>query len=217
MIDELTRQKAYEVLERKVAEENKKSATEMSKKGRYKIQLWFRSTRSMLKPVEFTLSAWESGKRMHGGGDEMMFVCKRHVDAPKVAPFEVAMAHRASASDRGCGNFIPGGLTSQGRVVCPHCMVAHRTDQIGDSVYYSSTLDQAADVLADWWRRLDGDADVYLKYHPEDPRVKMMAKGFSARKARMKKGLTIYPLANIIKDTSAGSSVRNRFLALLKA
>ena len=78
------------LLEQKIAEENKKSAEEMAKKADYKIQIWFRSERSINKPLTYSLSFWESGKRLHGGGDEMMYICRRHKTAQTATPFEVA-------------------------------------------------------------------------------------------------------------------------------
>ena len=56
-------------------------------KAKHKIQIWFKSDRSLTKPIAFSLSAWQSGLRLHGGGDEMMFICRRHEKARHVAPF----------------------------------------------------------------------------------------------------------------------------------
>ena len=67
-------------------------------KGKYKIQIWFRSDRSLSKPIAFSLSAWQSGMRLHGGGDEMMFICQRHKEARNLMPQELkfrAEEHKA--------------------------------------------------------------------------------------------------------------------------
>lgn len=198
-----------------LALEAEKTAEEMSKRSDYKIQIWFKSDRSMHKPIAYTLSFWESGKRLHGGGDEMMFICRRHSHAPKLQPFDIAMAKTQSV--RGCGKPIPGGLADSGIIVCPHCHVKHKPDQIGDSIFYRTTIDQAATILADWWRRLDCRADLYAKYSPLDPRSIMMAQNYDARTAREKKGLTIYPLQNILKDTLNGATIESRFKAFITA
>jgi hypothetical protein len=207
----------YEKLAAKLAEANRKSKEEMDKKADYKIQIWFRSDRSIRKPITFTLSFWESGKRLHGGGDEMMFLCRRHTEAPRLAPFEVAFSKKDILRDRGCDGFISGGLVNVGMVVCPHCHTKHRTSEIGDSIYYTQTIEQASSTLASWWRKLDGNADIYAKYRPDDPRTVQMARGYCPRTAREKKGLTIYPLANILKDTMTGASVESRFKAFITA
>ena len=123
------------ILEVRIQEEAAKSAEEMAKKADYKIQIWFKSDRSLTKPVAYTLSFWESGKRLHGGGDEMMYICRRHADAPKVTPFEVGHVAKKEIGEGGCSGLIPGGLLSPGGlVVCPHCNIRHMATQIGDSI-----------------------------------------------------------------------------------
>lgn len=200
----------------KIESENIKAAEEAAKKSKFKIQVWFRSDRSLTKPIAYSLSFWESGKRLHGGGDEMMFICRRHANEKKLSPFERALA--PSASERGCDSLIPGDLAQDtGIVVCPHCNVAHRLDQIGDSIFYRSTIDQAAETLAWWWRKIGSNADIYAKYSPTDPRTVMMSRNYDARTAREKKGLTIYPLQNILKDILSGSSLESRFRAFITA
>ncbi len=208
----------YNLLNQKIAEENERSAAIMKEKADYKIQIWFKSDRSMHSPIAFTLSFWESGKRMHGGGDEMMFICKRNEDAKDVTPFEVASVSKGKASARGCGSLIPGEMVLPGGLaVCPHCGVKHKSTEIGDSIFYRATIDNAAKILETWWRKLDGNADIYAKYSPTDPRTKMMYQNYNHIVAREKKGLTIYPLKNILKDTSAGASVFSRFKAFITA
>jgi len=209
----------YKVLADKIAEENRKSAERMAKKADYKIQIWFRSDRSMHKPIAYTLSFWESGKRLHGGGDEMMYVCRRHADAPKIAPFEIANVSRIkNITEKGCDKLIPGGLLdTSGLVVCPHCGIRHRSDQVGDSIFYRTSIDQAARILVTWWRKMECNADIYAKYSPQDPRTVMMLQNYNPRVAREKKGLTIYPLENILKDTMSGATVESRFKAFITA
>lgn len=202
-------------LNQKLQKEAEKSAEEMAKRADFKIQIWFRSDRSMHKPVAYSLSFWESGKRLHGGGDEMMFICRRHSHAPKLKPFDVAMAKTKSV--RGCDGLIPGGLADSGVIVCPHCHAKHKPDQIGDSIFYRTSIDQAADVLAKWWRKLGGRADLYAKYNPTDPRSIMMAQNYDYRTAREKKGLTIYPLQNILKDTLNGATLESRIKSFITA
>lgn len=211
----LNLEKATQRINNKLQEEAEKSAEEMAKRADFKIQIWFRSERSIHKPIAYSLSFWESGKRLHGGGDEMMFICRRHASAPKLKPFEVGMARTQSV--RGCDGLIPGGLADSGVIVCPHCHVKHRPDQIGDSIFYRTTINQATDILAKWWRKLGGRADLYAKYNPNDPRSIMMAQNYDFRTAREKKGLTIYPLQNILKDTLNGATLESRIKAFITA
>ena len=207
---------SYTKLSRLIEEENQKTATLMAKKAKYKIQIWFRSDRSLKKPVAFSLSFWESGKRLHGGGDEMMFICKRHEGAPDVAKKDISFGHKITPGKRGCGLLIPGEW-SGGIVVCPSCGAKHDANQVGDSIFYRVSIDNAAKILHTWWLKLGGTADLYAKYTPTDPRTLMMATGQDIRTAREKKGLTIYPLENILKDTITGASVEGRFKAFITA
>lgn len=202
---------------KKAAEEDKKSAAEMAKRAKYKIQIWFQSARHTQGPVTYSISFWESGKRLHGGGDEMMFICRRHDRAKPIAPFE-AVSPKAPPGSKGCGKLIPGGVAElTGVLLCPHCGTKHRTDEVGDAVLYRTSIEKASEILATWWRKLDCNADIYVKYCPTDPRVILMSKTMSPQVAREKKGLTIYPLANILKDTLVGATVESRFKALLTA
>jgi hypothetical protein len=210
------RQAAERLIEKTKAEAEK-NAQEMAAKAKYKIQVFFRSTRSLHRPVAYTISVWESGKRLHGGGDEMMFFCRRQPDAPKPDRFEVSAARLHGADPKGCGKPFSGGLVVGDVVVCPHCGARHKPYHVGDSIFYRTSIDKAADIIAKLWRQLEHSADIYVKYHPQDIRVLTMSRGFSARKARELKGLTIYPLERIIKDTAHGVTIESRFKALLLA
>jgi hypothetical protein len=202
----------------RIQEEQEKSAAEMATRADIKIQIWFRSDRSLNKPVTFSLSFWESGKRLHGGGDEMLFICRRHADAPKVTPFEMANAAKKQVSQTGCGGLISGDqISPEGIVVCPHCFLKHRTEQIGDAIFYRTSINDAATILANWWRKVGSNADIYAKYSPTDPRTVMMSQSYSPRTAREKKGLTIYPLARILKDTISGATLESRMRAFITA
>lgn len=207
-----------QILLDKIAAENKKNDAEQALKAKYKIQIWFRSDRSTKKPVAFSLSFWESGMRLHGGGDEMMFICRRSEDAPNVKKEDivrgVGFTHEPGV--RGCNMLIPGEW-SGGTIACPHCGTQHKADHIGDSIFFRTSVDNAAKILEHWWRKLDGNADIYAKYTPTDPRTVLMANAHGIKKARERKGLTIYPLKNILQDTAHGASVRGRFKAFITA
>ena len=207
-------------LMKKIREEQVKNLNDKKVKGKYKIQIWFRSDRSLTKPIAFSLSAWQSGMRLHGGGDEMMFLCRKHKNAKDAMPAEVkfmASASNANLTKRGCGLFIPGENNINGTVVCPHCGIQHHEESIGDSVFYRLSADKAAAVLVDWYRKLDSCADIYAKYSPVDPRTVNMAKEQDIKTAREKKGLTIYPWTNILQDTANGATLESRFKAFILA
>ena len=200
--------------------EKEKSLNENKLKGKHKIQIWFKSDRSMNKPIAFSLSAWQSGMRLHGGGDEMMFLCRRHPHVRNLMPDELkfrSAIHKVNPTPRGCGLFIPGENSVNGRVLCPHCGANHDAEHVGDAVFYRLTADKAARVLVDWYHKLGSCADLYAKYTPLDPRTLLMSKSTNIKTARQKKGLTIYPWKNILNDTANGSSLESRFRAFILA
>lgn len=200
--------------------EKAKHLNEQKLKGKYKIQVWFKSDRSNKKPMAFSVSAWQSGKRLHGGGDEMMFICRRHADAPLIKSKDLKFRtadHKVEPTPRGCNLFIPGDMNINDIISCPHCGAQHHAEHIGDSVYYRLDADNAAKVLVDWYHRLEDCADIYAKYSPTDPRTIMMANNYDPFTARSKKGLTIYPWKNILQDVSNGSTLHSRFKAFILA
>lgn len=190
-------------------------------RAKWKIAVWIKSERSIKKPLAFTLSVWESGKRLHGGGDESTYFCHRNPNAPKpVLPSFMAMgkkSFRLPMSVDGCNSVIPGELSAQGRVMCPSCGITWDTEHIGDSIFYRVPVEVAATLITDWFRKLDGDCDIYLKYRDEDVRVKMMAAAYGLHEARRLKGLCIYPLFKIVADTAGGATLESRFKTLLLA
>lgn len=201
-----------------VADENAKAAAERALKADYKIQIWFRRNRNLWDLNDYTLQAWESGKRLHGGGDELMRICRRLPNAPKPLDMDVmGMPNKEIAAQGGCGRFIPGGLVAFGRVACPHCQMQHKAEHIATSMFYRTSMTRAAQIIEEWWHRLDGRASLYAKYHPADPRSAAMQTEHGYRMAMEKKGLTVYTLQSIIKDTSTGRSIESAFRAFLTA
>ena len=214
-----------EALQEAVAKKGREQADELVRadrlsKAKYKLQVWIKSDRSVHKPLTFTLSFWESGKRLHGGGDESMWVCRRRPTAP-IPKRPLGAAHRPKGrpapTPDGCDRIIPGDHAVRGYVVCPSCGVKWDTEFIADALFYRVPVETAAAILADWYRRLDSDCDVYVKFRPEDVRVKMQARQFGLRKARQLKGQVIYPNSHIIRDCVSGATVESRFKALLLA
>lgn len=190
-------------------------------RAKWKIQVWIKSGRSINKPLAFTISFWESGKRLHGGGDESAFICRRGPQAPKPArpPFLAVgkSPFPSEASVDGCDGVIPGELAAGGYVVCPHCGVRWDTEHIGDSLFYRVPVEIAATLITEWFRKLGSSCDIYLKFRDEDIRTKMMARDFGVHTARRLKGMCIYPLLHIIEDTAGGATLESRFKAMLLA
>jgi hypothetical protein len=198
-----------------ILEESRKSAIEMSKRARWKVTVLFHSQRSDHKLMKFSLSVWESGKRLHGGGDESAFFCRRRVPV-RERPKDIA----APATPMGCGAVIPGSLVQiGGLVVCPNCRVPQRTKEIADTLFYTADVQRSSEVLAEWWAKCGGDADIVLMYCASDIRVLAQMKDGDEgmRKARESRGMLVYPLARIIKDTANGATIESRMKALILA
>jgi len=199
-----------------IAADREATKAMMAKRATYKIQVRFRHDRTGRTHTPYTLSFWESGKRLHGGGDEMMFVCRRLKSAPK--PKRIDVIGAKNPSDEGCHGLIPGDqVTPGGLVVCPHCQQRWNSACIGDSVYYNTDMDTAAEIIERWWRKLGCDADLFVKFAPTDPRTLLHADAYGIQRAKELQGLVIYPLENILRDTMSGAEIKGRFKALLLA
>lgn len=213
-----------DVLKKLLAKETEDDLEKAGKRSRakWKMQIWIKSDRSVQKPLTFTLSIWESGKRLHGGGDESTFICRRNPNAPKpTAPPFVSIGRSSTfkkpLSVDGCDTIIPGDNAVHGKIVCPGCGIRWDTEHIADSLFYRLPVENAAVVLVSWFRALDSDCDLYVKFRAEDIRVKMQAEAFGIHEAQRRKGLMIFPLRNIIRQTAGGATLESRFKAMLLA
>jgi hypothetical protein len=92
-------------------------------------------------------------------------------------------------------------------------------------VYYRLPVDRWADVLLDWFLRLESRADIRVKYmgvSVRDAQLREADKklqGDLLNKARSPehRPCVVYTLRNILKDTGAGADLRKRLLSFLKA
>lgn len=175
-------------------------------KAKYKIEVLFAHTRKVHGPSVGMLSIWQSGSKFHGGGDTKMYWCP---------------ASDLKKAD--CNGVIPDSSQGYGYLVCPSCGNTWKGEQVTGELLFKLDAWKWAEVLVKHYVRLQHNADIYLKYPRIDLRVasdKEQAKqlmGEELAKARSERQLYIYPLANIIKDTSSGSDLLNRFHALLTA
>lgn len=193
-------------------------------KAKYKIEIIFSRHRSPLahKPSPVMLLIWESGKRFHGGGDQKMYWCGysdcgkplssdnfayMHVICPKCKREQFldpdARASHASQVSRAGGN-------AAGIMRLPFV--------VGEKLA-NLTPPKLAELLEKTWRSLDGDADIYLKYSPNE--IRYDTKNETSKeidnldKVRIQREPVIYPLARIIKDVSDGADLRKRILAMV--
>ena len=211
----------------KLTEEDlKKAQAEEADRAKYKIEVMFHRSRSSLshKPSPVMLTIWESGRRLHGGGDEKMYWC----------------------GYEDCGKPIHSDDFGYMHVVCRHCQRELFLGPDGRDLHVknlraenrnSSGIEKLpvivgeklanlsppklADLLVKTWYQLEGLADVYFKYSPYEIRydkVHETTKDMdNLERARIQRKPGIYTLARIRTDIAAGSDLKGRFLAMIVA
>lgn len=169
-------------------------------RAKYKIEVFYGPKRTATGPNVVKLAFFRSGQKLHGGGDELMFMCRNPKDERE-----------------GCGSFIPPDAIRGGVAICPGCKKAIKASSLSEYLIGNFSTRSLSQELAKFWHRLEGLADIYCKYDPTDIRYLVMVKRLGAQRAHQLRGKHIYPLKNIIKDTANGSSLENRFFAFLTA
>ena len=181
---------------------------EVGKLAKYKLEIMFNGARSVHTPFPGILTWWESGSKLHGGGDSKLYMCPGK-----------ELAHNA------CEAVIPDRAVGFGKVVCPACGLLWRSEELYGEVFYRLPLGKWADVLEHWFLKLEMRADVRLKYARDDIRGAAFREqerqlgGEILAKARSeeRRSTAVYPLINIVKDVGTGTSIRARMLAFLSA
>lgn len=167
----------------------------------YKIEIMFGPKRTVNGPNPICIQGFESGKRLNGGGDDLLYWCK-----------DVRPGH-----DEGCWGAIPSAWMQNQLAWCQHCDATINSEYLTGQRLMNVTTQKLAEHVAAIWRQLKMNADIYCKYNQEDIRYKVCEQKVGAAEARRLRGLFIYPLANILKDTAAGSSIESRFESFFKA
>ena len=177
-------------------------------RAKYKIEIEFLGPdekgypgRTSKGPNRLGVKVWESGKRFHGGGDELMFWCL------------------SSLKDvgGGCGALMTGDNIRNGIAYCPSCKNMMRLEAMTDTRVGFFTNQSLAKEVANLFRYLGSDCDIYMKFHKTDIHYIAMERAHGPEKAARLKGMHIYPLKNILKDTSSGADLGRRILAFLNS
>lgn len=180
--------------------------------AKYKLEVMFSHRHTGQAPTPGTVTWWESGTKLHGGGDAKLYLCDNSAEFPDL-------------EGRGCKKFIPDSANGLQFVACPHCGHLWKPPQLVGEIFYRLPIQKWADVLFDWFKRLEMRADIRIKYGKmsvRDAQRKEEERGLKGdllEKARSfeQRPCIIYPLKNIIKDTNAGADLHGRILAFLKA
>lgn len=180
----------------------------------YRVQVNFGTGRTPRGPNKGAITLWASGRKLHGGGDEMIYLCKE-VDygSDEYADFRVGR----STGGGGCGAYILPDFIRGGVAVCPRCNKLIAANRLTGQVYFRSTTQDLADAVAGYIRLLEFDADVVVKYAEDDIRYQVVAQNKGAVEARKLRGMLIYKLGRIIQDVAGGAELTTRLVALLSA
>lgn len=175
------------------------------KKAKYKLELFFGKARSTRVAIPGALSFWESGTKLHGGGDTKVYFCP---------------GKQQKKND--CEKIIPFAFNAYGFMVCPHCGETWKGGQVIGEVLGRHTMQDWSKLLLKYHMRLDQNCDIYLKHSPDDirsvaAREQEKTRGGELLAKARKRALHVYPLKNIITDTLNGSDLLGRFYAFLTA
>ena len=179
-----------------------------NKPATYKLEVMFNAGRSFHKPFPGVVTWWESGNKLHGGGDSKIYVCPGK-----------------ELKGNGCEGFLLDEANGLNFIVCSKCGSLWKNVQIHGEVFYNLPVGKWADVLLSWFLKLGLDADIRIKYARDDIRSVAMREqeknrgGELLQRARSdeRRSTSIYPLNRIIADTSAGAGLHSRIHAFLRA
>lgn len=199
--------------EQEIIQQRMKTLDELTKdpkiRGKYKIEILFGRERSSAKPSVGALSFWESGAKFHGGGDCKVYVCPQR---------RLNRGH--------CEAIIPDyANTGAGYLICPACGSRWKDEEVIGEVMGRHTDQDWAKLILKYFLLMDMHADIRIKHPPTDIRSVALVEqeknkgGELLGKARSSRtrATSIYPLYNIIRDTSHGASLYGRILAFLRA
>jgi len=179
--------------------------------ARYKIQINFGTGRTLRGPNTGVMTFWMNGSRLHGGGDELVHICKEVDHGSEQEEFVVGKPRDGA----GCGSIIEPSFVRAGVAFCSNCqrmIAAHRLTQ---QIYFRSASRDIAAELVKRFRQFHNSSDIVLKYAEDDIRYMTVVRLLGVDQARKSRGMLVYPLAKIIRDTSTGASLENRFFAML--
>jgi hypothetical protein len=175
--------------------------------ARHKIEVQFGKERSTWKAFPGMISLYLSGTKLNGGGDEKLYMCPRNDCSGVIPPFKRFVKEVGGKAIA----YIP----------CPKCGMMWPENSLVGEIFYRLTPKDWALVILRFFARLEHNADIYVKYHRTDIRAVTMMElarargGETINKARNSRGLHIYPLKNVIKDTSAGAQLYDRILTFI--
>ena len=185
-------------------------------RAKYKLEVQFYEKRSTIEPFAGVMSFLLNGNRLHGGGDSKVYLC------PVDNCFGVIDPTDCQVVDLDANAFTPDLSKIPLKVVCPKCRkISLSTDLWGERLLKLNTQGWAR-ALYNNFRYLGSSADVRLIFHHADlhahtqSEMNRGANGAIIIEARRRRQKAVYPLKNLIKDTSNGADLYGRFLAFVR-
>jgi len=195
-------------------------------KARYKLEIHFGPDRSSLshKLMAALVTIWESGKRLHGGGDEKMYWCGYSDCGKPFSTDNFAYMHAVCPKCQRELHLDPQSKQDHLDYLAQENLPVNGMDKlpivVGEKLM-KQTPPAIAGFLAKTWYDLDCNADIYLKFHPKDMRFDKKNFGHEVvdkiETARAKRDPVIYPLSRILADTSSGGDLKHHILAMITA
>lgn len=182
-------------------------------RAKYKLEVQFGKNRSNKAPFAGVITFWLSGTKFHGGGDEKIYECPRKDCRAWIFPQQIDQVTE----------IVDGVPTMSSKSLCGECGSLWPSEVTIGERFCKLTTQNWANALLRVFQRMEFDADLYLKYSREDIRYKAaleMARdlgGEELAKAHRRRGLHIYPLKNLIKDTKHGANLLGRIRAFIEA
>lgn len=194
---DLAAERAAQKTRDEITQQGKEVGLKDPLKAKYKIEVTFGPKRTIPGPNLLGIQVWESGKHMNGGGDDLAFWCQ------------------STKTNEGCWGIITSDNIRGGAAVCPSCQRMVNADLLVNMKIGKITTQALAATLERHFRALGSSADIYLKYDRQDIRTLAMERQKGRDVARRLKGMHIYPLKNILRDTQHGADLTKRIHAFL--
>lgn len=203
-------EKTVQIVKDKLKALNKLRADEVS--ARYKIEIMFGVNHTVTGLAYGVLTLWENGSKLGGGGDSSIYVCPGK-----------------SKRRNECEGLISDRSMGLSKVLCPSCYTLWSRDDMISDQFYRLPLQRWADVVLYWFVKTGMDADIKLKYSYKYKNLDIRGATAEEKEKHLRGELLnkvrdgnrrvarLYPLKNIIADTSAGADLYTRFLAFVRS
>jgi hypothetical protein len=128
---------------------------------------------------------------------------------------------RGSRGKMGCDHYIPDPSHGYGFLVCPNCHNVWNGKDVYGQIIGRHTAVKWAELIERYYRKLDMNCDIVIKYHKTD--IRRASAGVRAEetlhlaRSSEKRLKRIYTLRSLMADMSAGSGLYDRILAFVRA